>query len=282
MKIRLLKSSPPFGASLDEAQIRQLQKMEVVGQLTSGLAHDFRHILSVIIANLELLMMRYTADASDQTALQRAMDAATRGVAAIQSMMHFVRKKPLDPQVVDLNDVIEMTMLHQALGSRISLEWASAAYPNLVRVDRTQLELAILNIALNARDAMPDGGILTILTETVTLDGEHGLIGDYASVVIRDTGIGIAADDLANVLEPFFTTKDEEEGTGLGLSMVDGFVKQYQGAVAIDSVVGEGTAVTIFLPTACNSCEFQPTCESPPCRLECVDAGRDDLVLSSA
>ena len=281
MQSRWPKPNPHFGASLDEAQIRQLQKMEVVGQLTSGLAHDFRHILSVIIGNLEL-MMRHTADASDQTALRRAMDAATRGVAVIQSMMHFVRKKPLNPQIVDLNDVIDMAMLHQALGSRISLEWAPAAYPNLVRVDRTQLELAILNIALNARDAMPDGGTLTIMTKTVTLNGEHGLIGDYASVVIRDTGIGIAADDLANVLEPFFTTKDEEEGTGLGLSMVDGFVKQYQGAVAIDSIVGKGTAVTIFLPTACRSCKFQPTCESHSCRMEFADGDGDDLVFSSA
>jgi Histidine kinase-, DNA gyrase B-, and HSP90-like ATPase len=137
-----------------------------------------------------------------------------------------------------------------------------------VKVDQTQLELALLNIVLNARDAMPNGGTVTIVTETVTLNGEHGLTGDHASVAIRDTGTGIPPDVLENVLIPFFTTKVEEEGTGLGLSMVDCFAKEYQGAVAIDSVVGKGTTVTIFLPTLCHSCKFQPTCESRPMQAE--------------
>ena len=135
-----------------------------------------------------------------------------------------------------------------------------ATSPTLVKVDQTQLELALLNIALNARDAMPNGGTVTIVTQTVTLNGEHGLTCDYASVAIRDTGTGIPPDVLENVLIPFFTTKVEEEGTGLGLSMVEGFAKEYQGAVAIDSVVGKGTTVTIFLPTPYHSCDFQPAC----------------------
>ena len=143
-----------------------------------------------------------------------------------------------------------------------------ATFPTLVKVDQTQLELALLNIALNARDAMPNGGTVTIVTQTVTLNGEHGLTGDYSSVAIRDTGTGIPPDVLENVLTPFFTTKTKEEGTGLGLSMVDGFAKEYQGAVAIDSVVGKGTTVTIFLPTPCHSCKFQPTCESRPMQAE--------------
>ena len=159
-------------------------------------------------------------------------------------------------------------MLHQAVGSRIALVQSPAAYPTLVKVDQTQLELALLNIALNARDAMPDGGTVTIMTQTVTLNGEHGLTGDYSSVAIRDTGTGIAPDVLENVLTPFFTTKNKEEGTGLGLSMVDGFAKDYQGAVAIDSVVGKGTTVTFFLPTPCHSCKFQPTCENRPLQAE--------------
>ena len=175
------------------------------------------------------------------------MDAATHGVAVIQSMMHFVRKTAPNPRIVDLNDVINTTLLHQAVGSRIVLVQSPAAFPTLVKVDQTQLELALLNIALNARDAMPNGGTVTIVTQTVTLNGEHGLTGDYASVAIRDTGTGIPPDVLENVLTPFFTTKTKEEGTGLGLSMVDGFAKEYQGAVAIDSVVGKGTYRDDFL-----------------------------------
>ena len=260
MQVRPPRRDSAIGASIDEAHTRQSQKMEVVGQLASGIAHDFRHILSVIIGNLELLMLRHAADADDRTALGRAMDAATHGVAVIQSMMHFVRKTAPNPKIVDLNDVINTTLLHQAVGSRIVLVQSPAAYPTLVRVDQTQLELALLNIALNARDAMPNGGTVTIMTQTVTLNGEHGLTGDYASVAIRDTGTGIPPDVLENVLTPFFTTKVEEEGTGLGLSMVDDFAKEYQGAVAIDSVVGKGTTVTIFLPTPYHSCDFQTAC----------------------
>jgi signal transduction histidine kinase len=244
----------------DEAHTRQSQKMEVVGQLASGIAHDFRHIPSVIIGNLELLMLRHAADADDRTALGRAMDAATHGVAVIQSMMHFVRKTAPNPRIVDLNDAINTTLLHQAVVSRIALVQLPATSPSLVKVDQTQLELALLNIVLNARDAMPNGGTVTIVTQTVTLNGEHGLTGDYASVLIRDTGTGIPPDVLENVLTPFFTTEVEEEGTGLGLSMVDDFAKEYQGAVAINSVVGEGTTVTIFLPTPYHSCDFQPAC----------------------
>ena len=268
MQVRPPRRDSAIGASIDEAHTRQSQKMEVVGQLASGFAHDLRHILSVIIGNLELLMIRHAADADDRTALGRAMDAATHGVAVIQSMMHFVRKTAPNPKIVDLNDVINSTMLHQAVGSRIALVQMPATFPTLVKVDQTQLELALLNIALNARDAMPNGGTVTIVTQTVTLNGEHGLTGDYSSVAIRDTGTGIPPDVLENVLTPFFTTKTKEEGTGLGLSMVDCFAKEYQGAVAIDSVVGKGTTVTIFLPTPCHSCKFQPTCESRPMQAE--------------
>ena len=263
--------------SFGEARLRQSQKMEVVGQLASGLAHDFRHILSVIVGNLDLLMARHAEDANDRTALRRAMDAASRGVGLVQSMMCFVRSKPIDPQIVDLNDVVNISMLEQTAGSRVTLVRQPASYPTLVKVDQTQLELALLNIALNARDAMPDGGTLTIMAELLTFNGEHGLTGDYASMTIRDTWTGIAPDVLENVFTPFFTTKFEEEGTGLGLSMVDGFVKEWHGAVVIDSIVGKGTAVTILLPAACHSRDVQTTCGSHPY----VGRDSDDFVLPS-
>jgi signal transduction histidine kinase len=137
--------------ALDPTRLRQAQKMEVVGQLASGLAHDFRHILSVVVGNLDLLMARHTADTNDRTAVRRAMDAANRGVALIQSVMGFIRERPLDPQIVDLNHVLSISMLDQITGSQINLVRQPAPYPTLVKVDQTQLELALLKCRMVVR-----------------------------------------------------------------------------------------------------------------------------------
>jgi signal transduction histidine kinase len=241
-----------------ESQFWQAQKMEALGKLASENAHDFGNILSVISGSLDILEAR----PADAEILALARTAAERGAKMIGSMLTFARRKPFRREVFDLNAALTGidSLLRQAAGPTTILDILLAPSRCRVMADRNQLELAILNIVINAHDAMPGGGTLSITTKTVVLTGDpDGLVGDYAAVEIRDTGPGIPLDIQARVREPFFTTKAPGKGTGLGLSMVYGFSKRAGGTVTIDSVVGSGTSVVIYLPLSQLASEDEAT-----------------------
>ncbi len=241
-----------------EMQIRQAQKMEAVGQLTGGIAHDFNNILTVITGTIEILADA-VADRPELAGIAKLIDeAASRGAALTQHLLAFARKQPLQPTSVDINALIVDTvqLLKPAIGELVTIDFqpGERIYPALV--DSNQLATAILNLALNARDAMPNGGQLRIETSNIelqanaikTFDGPAA--GKYVMISFSDTGHGIAAADLNKVFEPFYTTKEVGKGTGLGLSMVYGFVKQSNGHITIQSEKGFGTTILICLPPA--------------------------------
>jgi signal transduction histidine kinase len=240
-----------------ESQLRQAQKMEALGQLTGGIAHDFNNMLGVIMGAHDLVMRRV---AKGDYGIQRFLDAATtateRAATLTQRLLAFARQQPLSPQPLDANKmIIAMSdLLHSTLGEHIQIETVAAAGLWTINADSQQLENAVLNIAINARDAMPDGGKLTIETANTYLDEAYCKLnpeiepGQFAMVAITDTGVGMAADVAARVFDPFFTTKSAGKGTGLGLSQVYGFVKQSRGHVKIYSEPGAGTTVKIYLP----------------------------------
>jgi PAS domain S-box-containing protein len=240
----------------DEAALRQGQKMEAVGQLTGGMAHDFNNILQVIQANLDLMKATVESNPEAEGRLRSAVAAADRGARLTQQLLAFARRQPLAPQptsvarlVSDMGD-----LLRNAIGERVQLEFAVAPDAWNVRIDPSQLENAILNLALNARDAMPDGGTVRIEVSNATLDRRYAALhpevtpGPYVLVAASDTGTGMPADVIAQAFDPFFTTKNEGRGTGLGLSMVYGFVRQSNGHIRIDSAIGQGTSVKLYLP----------------------------------
>ncbi|MGX1104980.1 MULTISPECIES: ATP-binding protein [Bradyrhizobium] len=245
-------------AEANENKTRQAQKMEAVGQLTGGIAHDFNNILTVITGTIDILAEAVTHNRQLTEITSLIRDAAERGASLTRHLLAFARKQPLQPSDVDVNalmvDTIEL--LRPTIGDHVDIDFRSA--PDLPRalVDGNQLVTAIINLALNARDAMPKGGRLTIETRTAELkpsdvNGHDGLAaGDYVAIALTDNGRGIAEADLAKVFEPFFTTKDVGKGTGLGLSMVYGFVRQSNGHVVLDSEVGRGTRVMLYLPRA--------------------------------
>jgi signal transduction histidine kinase len=232
-----------------EAQLHQAQKMEAFGQFAGGMAHDFNNILHVITGSLDILQNR--AKPADRPLLTRALDSANRGKKTIESMLTFARQQPLRSEAFDLNIVVrEMeSLLRPALESRVRLDIVTLTTPCRVQADRNQTELAILNLALNARDAMPDGGTLRVIVSTAHLSGQlAGLVGNFGTVAVQDTGTGMSPEVQARVFEPFFTTKGPSKGTGLGLSMVYGFVEQTRGGVTIDSTMGRGTTLVLYLP----------------------------------
>lgn len=241
-----------------EEKLLQSQKMEAVGQLTGGIAHDFNNLLAVILGNLELLEREIAGDARLTRRVSRATDAARRGAELTSRLLAFSRRQMLQPEVIDLNqNVLGMKdLLRRTLGESIVIETHPAAGLWPAKVDPYQLENAILNLAINARDAMPDGGKLTIETANVYLDEAYVARitdtepGDHVMVAVTDTGAGMAADVVKRVFEPFFTTKDVGKGTGLGLSMVDGFLKQSGGHATIFSEKGIGTTVKLYFPRA--------------------------------
>jgi signal transduction histidine kinase/CheY-like chemotaxis protein len=240
-----------------EDALRQAQKMEAVGQLTGGIAHDFNNLLTVIMGGLDTIRK---ATPPEEPRLRRAADLAWQGAQRAASLterlLAFSRRQPLQPKALDLNQLVrDMTeLLHRTLGETVELEGVLAARLWTVEVDRNQLESAILNLALNARDAMPEGGKLTIETSNTELDDSYVatdaevLPGQYVAVCISDTGAGMSQETLSRVFEPFFTTKDAGRGTGLGLSMVYGFVKQSGGHVTLYSEPGQGTTVKMYFP----------------------------------
>ena len=237
-----------------EEQLRQAQKMEAVGQLTGGVAHDFNNLLAVIVGNAEFLEDQL---GKDDKVVQGIMQAATRGAELTERLLAFSRRQPLDPQPTDLGALIEkMTgLMQRTLGETIEIETVRAAGLRDALADSGQLENAILNLALNARDAMPGGGKLLIEALNATLDEDAASqmeipSGDYVVVAVSDTGTGMSPEVQEHVFEPFFTTKDVGEGSGLGLSMVYGFAKQSGGSVTIYSEPEHGTTVKIYLPCA--------------------------------
>jgi PAS domain S-box-containing protein len=239
-----------------ETLLRQSQKMEAVGQLTGGMAHDFNNILTVITGTIEILA-ESVADRPDLTLITKMIDdAAERGADLTQRLLAFARRQPLQPREVDVNALIVSTvkLLRPTLGEHIEIQTQLAEDPWPALVDPGQLTTAILNLALNARDAMPKGGKLIIESHNCDLDqsyaSQHFEVkpGAYIMLAISDTGCGIPAELVSKVFEPFFTTKEVGKGTGLGLSMVYGFVKQSQGHVNIYSEEGYGTTVKLYLP----------------------------------
>ena len=249
--------------SAADLQLRQAQKMEAVGQLTGGIAHDLNNILTVITGTIEILA-EAVADRPELAAIAKMIDeAAERGADLTQRLLAFARKQPLQPREVDVNSLVieASSLLRPTLGEHIEVHMMLAGDTSRALIDPSQLTNAILNLALNARDAMPDGGKLTIETCNVVLDdnyaGMHSDVaaGSYVMIAVTDSGHGIPADILNNVFEPFFTTKDVDRGSGLGLSMVYGFVKQSNGHIKIYSEEGHGTTVRIYLPQMTSAAE---------------------------
>jgi PAS domain S-box-containing protein len=251
------------GAHLDitdlrttQLQLQQAQKMEAIGNLTGGMAHDFNNLLGIIIGNLDMLRDSAPLSTDDGELLGEALDAATRGADLIRRLLAFSRRQPLQPRPIALNEMVSgiVGLLGRTLGEDIpiSLDLAADIWP--VRVDPAQLEASLVNLATNARDAMPNGGRLMIATANRHLDADytagHAELtpGDYAMIEVSDTGTGIPPDVMTRIFEPFFTTKEVGKGTGLGLSMVFGFVKQSGGHVNVYSEPAAGTTFRLYLP----------------------------------
>ncbi len=239
-----------------EELILHHQKLDAIGQLSGGVAHDFNNILNVITGNLEMIADQPLPPAAKR-AVARAQDAAWRAARTTQRLLAFARRQPLRPQVLSLNDTLASLsdMLTRTLGETIEVSMDLAPDAAQVEADIDQFETAILNLAVNARDAMPKGGRLHIETANVTFAEKPGTVldappGDYMLVAVSDNGEGMAPDVLAKAIEPFFTTKDAGAGTGLGLSMVYGFLKQLGGHARIYSEPGKGTRVSLYFPRA--------------------------------
>jgi len=243
---------------LAEDQVRQLQKMEAVGQLTGGVAHDFNNMLAVIMGNIEMAR-RHAADPVKLDArLANALDGASKAATLTRRLLAFSRQQPLEPRVVDLNQLVGgmSDMLLRTLGPDVKIETVLAGGLWRTFADPTQLESALLNLAVNARDAMPGGGRLTVETANAHLDDAYAAqqigvsAGQYVMVSVSDTGDGMSPEVLAKAFDPFFTTKPAGKGTGLGLSQIYGFAKQTGGHARIYSEPGAGTTVKLYLPRA--------------------------------
>jgi len=242
---------------LAEEKLLQAQKMEAVGQLTGGVAHDFNNLLAVIMGNLEMLGDHVEAGSAAHDLIARGINAAERGAALTHRLLAFSRRQTLVPTTIDLNILVSsMTeMLRRTLGEAINIHTIGAPDLWRCRADRSQLENALLNLSINARDAMADGGRLTIETANISLldqlaaEQAEADPGYYTLLSVSDSGCGIAEDMLGHVFEPFFTTKDVGKGSGLGLSMVHGFAKQSGGWVTIESEPGIGTTIKLYLPS---------------------------------
>jgi two-component system CheB/CheR fusion protein len=238
-----------------QTELQRAQKMEAVGQLTGGLAHDFNNLLTVVIGNLELLEVR-TDDAKLHELITEALEASNLGAALTSQLLSFSKSQSLASESVALNALVDtmLPILERTLDEQISIKTQLAGDLSMTLADPGQIESAILNLAINGRDAMPDGGTLTIETRNVALDSDFAATqidvtpGEYVCLSVTDTGSGMTADTQSRAFEPFFTTKGPGAGSGLGLSMVYGFAKQSGGHVAIYSEVGQGTTVNLFLP----------------------------------
>jgi nitrogen-specific signal transduction histidine kinase len=252
-----------FGVIIDVTEqkrmaiaLQQAQKMEAVGQMTGGVAHDFNNLLTVVVGNLDLIAAGAHDGAQVQKRVAAALRAAERGSALTQQLLAFSRRQMLRPEIVNPNRILkEFTpLIQQAAGEAVEVQTILSPTLDPCRLDRAQFEAAILNLVVNARDAMPGGGRITIETRNLDIEADEPdavppvSAGSYALVAIADTGEGMSPEILQRVFEPFFTTKEVGRGSGLGLSMVYGFVSQSGGHVQIDSEVGVGTTVRLYLP----------------------------------
>ncbi len=268
-----------------DEQMRQAQRMEAVGQLTGGIAHDFNNLLGVVIGNLEILISDYDGSDEQQALSDSALKAALRGVDMTNRLLAFSRRQALKPEVCDLNHLVTgMTeMLQRLLGETISVRTSLSKDLQRTEIDPAQLESALLNLAVNARQAMPDGGQLSITTRNANLSQEDvrripdAGPGGYALLTVSDSGVGISSEILGRVFEPFFTTKDVGEGSGLGLSMVHGFVTQSGGHVTIDSTEGVGTSVRLYFPVSDRPLPAEP--EDKKAKSKTAEAGETVLVV---
>jgi len=278
--------------------LRQSQKMEAIGQLTGGIAHDFNNLLTGIMGSLDLVRRRMAANKMDDIA--RFMDAASssamRAGALTHRLLAFARRQSLDTRPSDINRLVASMedLLVRTLGERIELQCTLADDLWTALTDANQLESALLNLAINARDAMPNGGSLVIETANIRFDPDYASVhedvqaGDYVVVSVSDSGTGMSAEVLARAVDPFFTTKPVGEGTGLGLSVIYGFAKQSRGHLRIASELGHGTTVKLYLPRALHAAVevSKPTIEAPRGRGETILIVEDDatvrLIISDA
>lgn len=266
-----------------EHQLVQSQKMEAIGELTGGLAHDFNNLLGIVIGNLDMLREHCAIDADAEELAGGALDAALRGAELTRLMLAFARRQPLTPERSDINHVIRIIvgLLRRTLGEdiMIDLQLADDVWP--VLIDRVQLEAAITNLATNARHAMSCGGQLSIVTRNTYLDEDYAAAhadlrpGDYVSIEVTDTGTGMAPELMDRIFEPFFTTKGPGQGTGLGLSMVFGFLKQSGGHINVYSELGQGTTFRLYLPPARDAAKAELIDAPPP-----PDHGRNETILA--
>jgi signal transduction histidine kinase len=275
-----------------EAQLRQSQKMDAVGQLTGGIAHDFNNMLAVVLGGLELAKRHlHTGGPDAQRHIENAMEGANRAAALTRRLLAFSREEALLPAAVEPHAVIDgmANLLDRTLGGAVVVETADAGLGWAVWADRHQLENALLNLAVNARDAMNARGTLSFATGGRTLAAnEIGecAAGDYVSIAVGDTGCGMAPEILDRVFEPFFTTKPVGKGTGLGLSQIFGFVRQSGGEIAIETAPGEGTTVTLYLPrhigeVAADAGEEAPIDDGPVRALDILVVEDDPRVLNA-
>ncbi|WOH54372.1 ATP-binding protein [Bradyrhizobium sp. sBnM-33] len=256
-----------------ELALRHAQKMEAVGQLTGGIAHDFNNLLTTITGNLQLLG-RSVEEQRQQRYVRNAMHGAERGAKLVKQLLAFSRKQHLSPEPVDINELAGVVgeLLSRTIGTGIRIEIATEEELWPALVDATQLELMLLNLAFNARDAMPQGGTITI--EMARLDRVEDHLsgelqpGQYVCVSVKDTGTGMSPEVLARAFDPFFTTKAPGKGTGLGLSQAYGFARQSGGTIKIESELGRGTVVRIFLPRATGTAAGEGIGKAPTAAME--------------
>jgi PAS domain S-box-containing protein len=261
-----------------EEQLRQAQRMELMGQLAGGIAHDFNNLLTVIIGRSELLRQRLAKDDSARRNIELIQDTASRGAALTQQLLASSRRQMLQPRVLDLNETVAgiTPMLERLIGEQITI--AERLDPELDRIrgDQATLEQIIVNLVVNARDAMPHGGRIVLATANVELDdafvrGHPGAApGRHVVLTVSDTGIGMDAPTRARIFEPFFTTKGPGLGTGLGLAVVDGIVKQHRGWVAVESAPGSGSTFRVYLPRVDEPATAVPVLDDPGARAESV------------
>jgi PAS domain S-box-containing protein len=268
-----------------QQQLQQAQRMEAVGQLTGGLAHDFNNLLHIIIGNLDLLALDVQGNPEAAEKVEAILKSSLRGAELTAQLLAFSRRQSLAPRPLQLNDVLQslIKLLKRTLGEGIEIELKLDAGLPIITADEAQLEAALVNIAINARDAMGESGKLIIETRTVTLDrdycAKHAEVspGAFVLIEITDTGTGMPPEVLSHIFEPFYTTKDPGRGTGLGLSMVFGFVRQSGGHIAAESKVGVGTTFRLYLP--CTAGEFDQVTLVPAAPENTSAGARGETIL---
>ena len=266
-----------------EERLQQAQRLEAISQLTGGVAHDFNNLLTVILGNSETLANRLSNDQQSRMLAEMTRTAAERGSDLTNRLLSFARQQALDPKPCDVADLLTRMegLIRRVMDGNIEIVCEGKDGLQDVLVDSSQLETAILNIAVNARDAMPDGGSLIISTANVTLDASNTELGSetkpgaFVEIVFRDTGCGMSAESLSRAFEPFYTTKPVGDGSGLGLSMVYGFIRQSRGHVTVTSEPGEGTAVRLYLPV----CEAATEVVAAPAPVIAEDSGNELILL---